>query len=97
MQLFTSDALVIHPIFGTLAARKFFLILLDKAQDNKITILNILQALEQSNRLACYLNVEFITKNNQLFTEEAVHIYDFQENALISKLIVIVDTHLFHE
>lgn len=95
MKLFAPEAVVVHPIYDTLQAGAFFKILLDKAESHKITIINILQAIDQPNRLACYLKVEFETKNKNTFIEEAMHLYDFSDNGLITKLTVIVDTFSF--
>ncbi len=86
-----------HPIFGTVPASEFFKLLLDRAKSHKIKIISLFQDIEQPGRMATYLNAKFITKDNVEFEEEAVHLFDFTPNGLISKMNVIIDTFPFRE
>lgn len=97
MKLFAKDSVVIHPIFGHLSAKEFFKLLLEKSKNNDVRMINIFKTDELPTRRACYLNVSFVTQDNQTFEEEAIHIFDFQTNGLISKVTVIIDTFPFRK
>lgn len=95
MTLFSADAVVDHPIFGEMPATEFFEVLLDRAKSHEITILNVFQAMENSNRLAAYLKAKFVTKDNTHFDEKSIHIFDILNTGLIQRLTVIIDTYPF--
>jgi ketosteroid isomerase-like protein len=95
LRLFTQDAVVKHPIFGTIAATDFFNRLLNHTKSHKIHLINMMTTLENQQRIATYLRAEFTTKSNSEYDEEGVHIYDFSLDGRIEKITVIIDTYPF--
>lgn len=97
MKLFSHNAVVEHPIFDTLPATDFFKLLSDRSQSHKIKIIDILMGTHNTDRVAAYLDVTFITTDNTQYEEKSVHIFEFNKDLLIEKLIAVLDTFHFRD
>ena len=89
---FVPDAVVVHPIFGTKPALEFFKSLLTKTTCDDITVKTIFKSADAPRTTAVLFSDEWKTADGTEFKNDIVLIFDFDDAALIHKLVVIFDT-----
>jgi len=98
LTIFSVEATVEHPIFGTMAIEGFLRKLLDCAKSHEqLSITNFFTCETQPERVAVFMMAKFTATDNTKFIENAVHIFDFTQENLLKKIIVVIDTFPFRE
>jgi ketosteroid isomerase-like protein len=92
VELFTEDAVVVSPLYGTVKASEFYRDLFKDTAKSKITLLNIFVS-KNNECAAANFRYEWTLKNGNTVSFECVDIFEFSEDGKIKKLKIIYDTH----
>ncbi len=91
--LFTEDAKVQSPIYGTQNAREFYTNLASDTTQSELKIKGTFEETD-SNRIALYFNYQWTLKNGKDINFDVVDIIDFDEDNKITNLQIIYDASI---
>lgn len=91
LKLFTSEALVHSPIYGTKKATDFFPALQEETTNSQLAIQGIFEE-KKSNRIALYFRYIWTLINGKTVEFDVVDIMQFDEESQITELKIIYDT-----
>jgi len=96
LRLFSKDAVVVSPLRGTIDATKFYEDLFSDTTSSKIHLKNILFG-ENPQIVAGHFQYDWILSDGTSATFECIDLFEFNDKKLITKLIIIYDTHQIRE
>ncbi|MDO9534901.1 MAG: nuclear transport factor 2 family protein [Bacillota bacterium] len=92
MQLFTPDAIINSPLYGTVTASVFYDGLFKDTSKSTITLLNIFNGTDNSFNSAGHFRYDWVMRDGTPVSFECVDIFYFSEDGLIKELSIIYDT-----
>lgn len=94
LQLFTPEAVVHSPLYGTITAIKFYKELFSDTQCSTITLKNIFMNTEDDDRAAAHFMYSWTLQDGTLMHFECVDIFEFApQSDTIQRLTIIYDTY----
>lgn len=91
MSLFSSDARVDSPLYGKVAAAKFYKDLFKDTSESKITLLNVFKS-EDGRGAAAHFKYDWTLADGTSAPFEVVDVFKFSEDGKIIELKIIYDT-----
>lgn len=86
--LFADDAIVVSPIYGTVAASEFFETLLGVTSASRLTLKTVFEA---TNSIAVLFDYDWDLANGRTVTFPVVDIMELDDTGKIAKLTIIYD------
>lgn len=91
--LFTENASVVSPLYGTMLARDFYRELLSDTSNSKTTLLNIFEKTERNSSIALHFHYEWTLKSGKVVEFECVDVFNLSPcGEKFKKLTIIYDT-----
>lgn len=91
--LFAPDAQIYSPFLGWMAAAPFFEKVIASSGQSTITPIDFCASTEGQARLTAYFIYDWVLKDGSTVRFECVDVFEFGDNGLIDKMIIIYDTH----
>jgi hypothetical protein len=94
INLFSDDAEVISPVYGTMKAKDFYVLLAEDTSSSEIKLLQIYQSSSDNNEgheCAAYFNYKWTLSDGKLITFDVVDIFTFNTDNIITELRIIYD------
>lgn len=96
LSLFTTDAIVESPSYGTRPAVKFYSELFDDTNESRTSLLNVFTS--AGGAVALHFKYSWKLKNDQLQNFECVDVFSLNKSKnKFEKLTIIYDTHHLRE
>jgi steroid delta-isomerase len=92
LALFSADAMIISPLYGTLPATDFYALLLNDTQASDVKLKDTLVN-EQKRSGALFFQYNWTLENGQKVTFEVVDYLQLNKENLIERLQIIYDTY----
>lgn len=93
LELFTSDAIIVSPLYGIMSATEFYTSLCNDTAKSRITCHDIYSSSLNCAHGAAYFTYEWQLANEQEVKFECVDIFEFDETAgKIAKVTIIYDS-----
>lgn len=93
LNLFTTDAVVVSPLYGEMLATDFYKELFQDTSNSKTTFLDVYEANGSSN-VIMHFNYQWTFKNQNVVNFECVDLFEFtEERDRFKKLKIIYDTY----
>ncbi|MBE0466625.1 MAG: nuclear transport factor 2 family protein [Candidatus Desulforudis sp.] len=92
LELFSADAVVKSPLYGTVKAADFYRNLLNITDRSTITLLNLFVSSTESNVAAAQFRYQWVLRNNMPVDFECVDVFEFTDRGEIQQLTIIYDT-----
>ena len=93
LKLFSADAIVHSPIYGSKPAEEFYETLGQDTSNSKLTFINSFEN-SATHSFALYFNYEWTLKNGKVVPFDVVDIIQCNAEGKINDLKIIYDTHL---
>ena len=97
IELFSDNAVVHSPLYGTIEATRFYKDLFSDTSRSKITLKNIFASEDNQEKAACHFSYDWTLKDGTLAPFECVDVFSFTPDMKISELKIIYDTHLIRD
>jgi hypothetical protein len=91
ISLFTSDGIVVSPVYGTKVASVFYHELNNDTSQSQLDLKGIFEETD-SNNIALYFTYNWTLQNNEKVTFDVVDIIELNSKNNIQKLTIIYDT-----
>ena len=91
LNLFALDAIVLSPIYGTMAPRTFYTTLFNDTRQSRIQLHDIFSN-DNQRSFALYFEYKWILSNDKSVVFDVVDIIEMNEESKIIKLKIIYDT-----
>ena len=92
VKLFTEDAVVVSPLYGTVKASDFYRDLFKDTSKSKITLLDVFVSKNNEQVGVAYFRYEWTLKDGSTVSFECVDVFELEEGK-IKKLKIIYDTY----
>ena len=93
LSLFSADAIVHSPIYGSKPAKEFYKILGSDTSNSSLTFINSFENYD-TNSFALYFNYEWTLKNGKVVSFDVVDVIQCDAERKIKDLKIIYDTFL---
>jgi len=91
MSLFTTDAMVVSPLYGEQSADVFYRNLLQDSQRSELTFLDVFTNTE-TNKASLHFRYCWTMTDGAVVTFDCVDLFEFDADHRIKRLIIIYDT-----
>lgn len=93
LSLFTPDAVIVSPLFGTVQAEPFYRRLFANTNRSVTTLLNVFEKSRDANSVALHFQYTWTLKSGKLVEFECVDVFELSpERDRFAKLAIIYDT-----
>lgn len=90
-KLFTEDAEVHSPVYGTMNAQRFYEVLLEDTATSVVELKGVFEEAE-TNRFALYFSYKWTLRNQKEVAFDVMDIIELNDSDLITDLRIIYDT-----
>lgn len=91
--LFAPDALIYSPLLGWVSPRPFYAKLAAASGNSTITLLDIFQSTQGKRTANAFFRYDWVLRDGSKVSFDCVDVFDFNDEGLIEKLVIIYDTH----
>lgn len=91
--LFAEDAEIYSPLLGWVSPQPFYSKLADASGNSTITLLDIYQSTEGNRSSSAFFRYDWVLRDGSKVSFDCVDVFDFNDDGLIEKLVIIYDTH----
>ncbi|WP_282092211.1 nuclear transport factor 2 family protein [Epibacterium ulvae] len=91
--MFTPDAVVLSPLYGTRKASEFYADLFADTTQSKTTLINVFDTSENSASIALHFHYQWTLNGGKIVTFECVDVFELSDDKTqFKKLTIIYDT-----
>lgn len=91
--LFAPDARIYSPLLGWVNPRPFYTKLAEASGNSSITLLDIFQSTQGNRTANAFFRYDWVLRDGSKVSFDCVDVFDFNDEGLIEKLVIIYDTH----
>lgn len=96
-QLFSEDADIYSPFLGWMKPKSFFEKLQQSSGPSTITPIDICVSTMGNRRATGYFRYDWTLKDGSIAPFDCVDVFEFSDDGLIDKMVIVYDTHSIRE